>query len=193
MPKVKTGRPKGNSVLTRDAIIKEALNLLDENGPQGLSMRNLAGRLKVTPMALYNYFPDRSALIRCVSDMVYSEVTNKYQTFSGGLKERFEFLLVKYHEAVIHHPNLSICIFEESGAFSLEVEKITKNIMHLLTEAKVENIKRNMWLDILIDFTHGNSIAVAKNQLNESKKNNLKSESLRYKKELNLLLDVICD
>ena len=191
MSKVKVGRPKGKSFLTKDTILKEALYLLAENGPQGLSMRSLASRLKVTPMALYNHFPDRSALLRCVSDMVYSEVTTKYESFSGGLKERFEFLLIKYHEAVTHHPNLSICIFEDSNAFSLEVQKITKNIMDLLTEAKVEKIKINMWLDILVDFTHGNSIAVALNQLNESKKKNLKSESLRYKKELNLLLDVI--
>lgn len=191
MSKIKVGRPKGKSFLTKEAILEEALDLLDENGPQGLSMRSLASRLKVTPMAIYNHFPDRSALLRSVSDMVYSEVTKHYESFSGSLKERFEFLLVKYHEAVIHHPNLSICIFEDSEAFSLEVQKITKNIMNLLTEAKVEKLKINMWLDILVDFTHGNSIAVALNQLNESKKRNLKNESLRYKKELNLLLDVI--
>lgn len=191
MSKVKVGRPKGKSILTKDAIIKEALALLNENGPHGLSMRSLASRLKVTPMALYNHFPDRSALLRSVSDMVYSEVTKNYDSFSGGLKERLEFLLVKYHEAVIHHPNLSICIFEDSDAFSLEVQKITKNIMALLTEAKIEKTRINMWLDILVDFTHGNSIAVALKQVGRSKNKNLKSESLRYKKELNMLLEKI--
>lgn len=191
MSKVKIGRPKGKSLLTKDAILKEALDLLDENGPQGLSMRSLAGRLKVTPMALYNHFPDRSTLLRSVSDMVYSEVTKKYESFSGSLKERFEFLLVKYHEAVIDHPNLSICIFEDSDAFSLEVQKITKSLMNLLIEAKVERFRINLWLDILVDFTHGNSIAIALNQLNESKRTNLKNKSSKYKKELNLLLDII--
>lgn len=191
MPKVKVGRPKGKGVLSKESILKEALYLLDENGPQGLSMRSLASRLKVTPMALYNHFPDRSTLLRCVSDMVYSEVTKNYESFSGDLRERFVFLLVTYHEAVIHHPNLSISIFENPDAFSHEVQKITNHILELLSEAKVAISKRDMWLDILVDFTHGNSLAIALNQINESKRKNLKNESIEYKKELNLLLDVI--
>ena len=89
------------------------------------------------------------------------------------------------------HKNLSISIFEDSDAFSLEVQKITKILISLLTEAKVEKNKINMWLDILVDFTHGNSIAIALNQLSETKRKNLKNESLKYKKELNLLLNVI--
>lgn len=165
--------------------------MLDASGPQALSMRSLAGHLKVTPMALYNHFPDRSALLRCVSDMVYGEVTQSYESRSGGLRERFEFLLVKYHQTVIHHPNLSICIFQDPEAFSVEVEKITGHIVNLLAEAKIDKSKRGMWLDILVDFTHGSSIAVALNHLHESKKSNLRGASVKYKAELNLLLDVI--
>ncbi len=191
MSKVKIGRPKGKSILTKEVILTHALALLDENGPREFSMRTLASRLKVTPMALYNHFPERSALLRSVSDMIYSEVTKAYESFSGSSKERLEFLLVKYHEAVIHHPNLSICIFEDSNVFSPEVQKITKNIMELLSEEKIEKMKKNMWLDILVDFTHGSAIATALNLLNKAEKRSIKSESLRYKKELRMLLDVI--
>lgn len=191
MPQIKIGRPKGKALLSKDSILQEALYLLDENGPQGLSMRSLASRLKVTPMAIYNHFPDRSTLLRCVSDMVYSDVTRAYESFSGDLRDRFLFLLGSYHQAVIQHPNLSISIFENPDAFSLEVQKITNTLSNLLTEAKLTGLKRDMWLDILVDFTHGNSIAIALSQINELKRKNLKNESSKYKKELNLLLDVI--
>lgn len=191
MSKVKIGRPKGKPVLSKESILKEALNLLDANGPRGLSMRSLASRLKVTPMALYNHFPDRSSLIRSISDMVYREVTRNYESYSGDLRERIEFLLMEYHKAVIHHPNLAISIFESPDAFSIEVQKITKNIMNLLALTKIEKQKRDFWLDILIDFTHGNSIAIALSQLHESKKINVRAGSIKYQKELNLLLDFI--
>ena len=48
-----------------------------------------------------------------------------------------------------------------------------------------------MWLDILVDFTHGSAIAIALNQLNETNKKSIKSHFMRYKKELNMLLNVI--
>lgn len=191
MEKVKIGRPKGKAILCKDIILKEALYLLDKKGPQGLSMRNLANRLNVTPMAIYNHFPDRSTLMRNLADSAYGEVTKDYESFSGTVLEKLHFLFVRYQEAVIRHPNLSISIFENSDHFSQEIKKITNHILELLTEVKVEGSTRRMWLDILVDFTHGSSIAIALNKSNQSNKSNIKNMSLRYKKELSLLLNML--
>lgn len=57
--------------LTREVIIKEALLLLNEAGPQGLSMRRLAARVGVRAPSLYWYFPDKAALIAAMIEVLF--------------------------------------------------------------------------------------------------------------------------
>ncbi len=182
MAKPKLGRPKGKVLLQKEEIIKTALQILDQDGPKGLSMRSLAERLKVTPMALYHHVSDRSALLREVSDRVYGEVSKKYEKSSGSVREKLESLLISYHRAVIKHPHLSLSIFETPDAFSDEAKRITQCIMDLLMEAKLSAAKRTNWLNILVDFTHGSSIATAMG---------VEKQSAQYAKELKLLLDCV--
>ena len=63
-------RPRGS--LTREEIIKEALALLDEQGPGALSMRRLADRLGVAPNALYYRVRGKADLIDGLIDQVYA-------------------------------------------------------------------------------------------------------------------------
>lgn len=52
--------------LTRDQIVKVAMDMLDAEGEAGFSMRKLAARLKVDPMAIYHHHANRNALIVAV-------------------------------------------------------------------------------------------------------------------------------
>jgi AcrR family transcriptional regulator len=63
-------RPRGS--LTREEIIKEALALLEQQGPGALSMRRLADRLDVTPNALYTHVRGKADLIDGLIDQVYA-------------------------------------------------------------------------------------------------------------------------
>jgi AcrR family transcriptional regulator len=47
-------------------IVQTAVKLLEEEGPEGLSLRAVAKRLGVKAPSLYNYFADKSALERAV-------------------------------------------------------------------------------------------------------------------------------
>ena len=58
--------------LTRDEIIKEALILLEQQGPEALSMRRLADRLGVAPNALYTHVRGKADLIDGLIDQVYA-------------------------------------------------------------------------------------------------------------------------
>ena len=49
--------------LSRDRIIAAAVELLDERGLGGLTMRALGERLGVEAMALYRYFPNKQSLL----------------------------------------------------------------------------------------------------------------------------------
>jgi AcrR family transcriptional regulator len=188
----KIGRPKGKVLLKKADILATALQILDEAGTKGLSMRSLAQRLNVTPMALYNHVADRSALIRELSDTVYSEVSRKYESSTGSVRERLELLLITYHKTVLRHPNLSLSIFESPEAFSDETRRITNYLLQLLKETSLTSSKQKLWLNILVDFTHGSSIALAANSaFNNAESRNIESESVQYSKELKELLDCV--
>lgn len=48
---------------TRDRIFKAARKLFDEKGLEGVSLRNVAKKIGITPMAIYRHFEDKDALI----------------------------------------------------------------------------------------------------------------------------------
>jgi AcrR family transcriptional regulator len=52
--------------LRRDRILAEASDLFLSHGVEGVTMRGLASRMKVTPMALYRHFDNREALLNAI-------------------------------------------------------------------------------------------------------------------------------
>jgi AcrR family transcriptional regulator len=51
-----------------DAILETALEILERDGPDALSMRNLADALEIKAPSLYRHFADRSALEDAIAD-----------------------------------------------------------------------------------------------------------------------------
>ncbi|GAA1814334.1 MULTISPECIES: TetR/AcrR family transcriptional regulator C-terminal domain-containing protein [Brevibacterium] len=62
-------RPKSDS-LTRSAIVAAAIDLLDEAGEPGLTVRALAARLHTGPGSIYWHVGDRSGLLALACDAV---------------------------------------------------------------------------------------------------------------------------
>jgi AcrR family transcriptional regulator len=70
-PRPASGQPLG---LSREAIVRKALQVLDEHGMQKLSMRKLAAELGAAPMSLYWHVPTKDALIELCLDAVLGEL-----------------------------------------------------------------------------------------------------------------------
>ncbi|MFI6602265.1 TetR/AcrR family transcriptional regulator [Nonomuraea sp. NPDC050536] len=60
--------------LSRDRIVSEAVQLLDEEGIDALSMRTLGTRLNAGATSLYRHVANKDELIELVVDEVYGEV-----------------------------------------------------------------------------------------------------------------------
>ncbi|WP_241236979.1 TetR/AcrR family transcriptional regulator [Georgenia faecalis] len=67
-------RASGHAPLTRERVLRAAISQADTVGLEGLSMRGLAGVLKVAPMALYRHVANREDLIDAMIDVVFGEV-----------------------------------------------------------------------------------------------------------------------
>jgi AcrR family transcriptional regulator len=62
------------SPLSRDRILRAAVDLADRDGIGALSMRNLARDLGVDPMSLYNHVRDKDALLEGAVDLVIAGI-----------------------------------------------------------------------------------------------------------------------
>jgi TetR/AcrR family tetracycline transcriptional repressor len=60
--------------LSRDAIVHTALQFIDRDGAQGLTMRSLAKEFDVVPMALYRYVHGREDLLEAVVALLLERV-----------------------------------------------------------------------------------------------------------------------
>ena len=72
VPPRKPGRPS-QPLVNQVRLLKTALQLLEEGGADGVTMRALAERLGVNPMAAYHYFDSKEALLRAAAGRHYRQ------------------------------------------------------------------------------------------------------------------------
>lgn len=66
-------RKDGREPLTREKIVEKALELVDAEGVERLSMRRLGEALGVEAMALYHHFPNKEAILDGVLARILAE------------------------------------------------------------------------------------------------------------------------
>lgn len=66
---------QGPGRITRAMVLTAALEIIDRDGVEGLSMRRLGDALHRDPMALYRHAPNKAALLDGVAEMVFEQLT----------------------------------------------------------------------------------------------------------------------
>lgn len=59
---------------TSTRIALAALHLLEDQGPDAVTMRRVAREVGITPMAIYHHFPNRDALLKSVTDVEFAQL-----------------------------------------------------------------------------------------------------------------------
>jgi AcrR family transcriptional regulator len=151
---MKPGRPS-QPRLTQTAILTEALTLLNE-GDHALTLRALAARLNVTPMAIQHHIGSRDALIRALADHVHAPVT---APDAGPPHHRLRALVTAYAATTRAHPQLTLALFRIAGPLPPQAQRITDALETLLGEMGLAAPAARLWRDILIDWAHGMALA----------------------------------
>lgn len=153
------GRPPRNATaVSREDLLSTALDLLDAKGVDAFTMRALAERFQVNPMTIYHHFGDRDGLIAAMAERVYCGVS---APVSGAPRDRIEALLRAYHAQVLRHPGLTLLIFSRPTVFPEQARRITEDIARFLVEVGLSPARARLWVNILVDFTHGAAVASA--------------------------------
>src|SRR3954470_20928695 len=99
---VQMSKGADTQTLSRDRILRVALELIERDGLSGLSMRRLAQELDVWPMAVYHYFRDKGELLDAIAASTAASVD--LPTAGDSWREQLRALLKGAHEAMARDP-----------------------------------------------------------------------------------------
>ncbi|HEY3467004.1 MAG TPA: TetR/AcrR family transcriptional regulator C-terminal domain-containing protein [Amycolatopsis sp.] len=94
--------PKDADPLSRDRILRAALDLVDEEGLDAVSMRKLARRLDVDPMSLYNHVDGKDALLDGIAEVLLAAIPAPSP--GADLRTTMAALARDFRAAMLGHP-----------------------------------------------------------------------------------------
>jgi AcrR family transcriptional regulator len=120
--------------LSRETVVDGALALADAEGLEGLTIRQLAKRLGVTPMALYWHFDNKDELLRGMVDRLWSLVDTDIDP-ALPWPARLRALMNSVVEVLHTHRSVaSQAMFTDSGT-TTEACRITESAFVILADA----------------------------------------------------------
>ena len=101
MAKVLTSR---RTPLSAERIVETAIELIDREGLEALSMRRLGSALGVEAMSLYRHFPSKAVLLEAVVGRLLAELILPVPG-SAPWQDAFRALARDYRQLLLRHPN----------------------------------------------------------------------------------------
>ncbi|MFT5506062.1 MAG: AcrR family transcriptional regulator [Gammaproteobacteria bacterium] len=105
---VKKKQSAHRTPLSRDRILKAAINLAGKEGIDSISMRKIAQTLKVEAMSLYNHVGNKEDLLDGMVDRVASGI--ELPDIGGDWKKSFRKRANSAHAVLLKHPWASMLI-----------------------------------------------------------------------------------
>src|SRR4030088_386106 len=99
----------------RTALLRAAMELLEESGETALSLRAVARRAGVSPAAPYRHYADREALVSAVAAVGYRELAERLAVAhpSPSTPEQLASVAIAYVQFALERPALFRIMFGE--------------------------------------------------------------------------------
>jgi AcrR family transcriptional regulator len=101
---VKSPDVNGTGKITRERVLATALEIIDRDGVQGLSMRRLARALDRDPMILYRHAPSKTALLDGVAEIVLAQL--KVDSADPDWAGQLRAVARDYRRLALAHPHV---------------------------------------------------------------------------------------
>jgi TetR/AcrR family tetracycline transcriptional repressor len=131
-----TGRrgrpPKGESQLSRDAIVRATLRVIDEDGVTAVSMRAVGRVLGVDAKSLYNHVDGKDGLLDAVAEHLLGAIALPERV--GNLRTDLKAIAYAFREPALAHPEAaSLVLTRQLG--SLEALAPVEAVLAVLRDA----------------------------------------------------------
>jgi AcrR family transcriptional regulator len=95
--------------LTRDRVLRTAVDLADAAGIEALTIRRLAEQLGVEPMSIYYHVPNKEAILDGIVDLVFQEIEHAVGGFSvpesdAAWRTTLRTQILAAREVMLRHP-----------------------------------------------------------------------------------------
>jgi AcrR family transcriptional regulator len=157
------GRRAGATPLTPERIYTAALDIVDSEGLDRLSMRKLGSALGVDPMAIYHHLPNKDALFHGMVAFVFSRLTRP--TESGSWKARVRQWARSYRAIVVAHPNLVLEVVTRPDAVAVAASHANDSLHRALEGSGLRPVDVVRSGDVIVDYVNGSVLAAARGEL----------------------------
>jgi AcrR family transcriptional regulator len=118
-------RSRTPSTEVGDSLMTAALDLLEEAGPDGMTVRAVATRAGVAPMGVYSRFGGKPGLVEAVFVHGFHELHEAVSGARGAdARSRLHRGCMAYREYAIAHPHLYGLMFRQMKELDLSEESI---------------------------------------------------------------------
>lgn len=152
-----TSRAKRRT-LDVDEIIEAAVELIEQEGEGGLSMRRLGASLGVDPMAVYHHVGNREQLIALALEHVLAGVPPIAGT--GPWRPQVRSWARHYRATVIAHRSLTYEALRSPSAITEVAVSATDTVVEAIRRSGATKRRASEYADLLVDYIHGHALAV---------------------------------
>ncbi|WP_241031631.1 TetR/AcrR family transcriptional regulator C-terminal domain-containing protein [Rhodococcus koreensis] len=146
------------AALTRELILACALDIIDRDGIDGLTMRRLGKALDRDPMTLYRHAPNKAALLDGIAEMVLEQLV--VDTDDGDWVAQLREVARSFRRLALDHPHVVPLLVTRPLATPLGLRPLgtlrpLENILSLLTGAGFTGADALHVYRALFGFLHG--------------------------------------
>lgn len=163
-PERRIGRPRaGEAKLTRERILRAALELVDREGMDALSMRRLATTLGVDPMAIYHHLDGKEAVVAGMVELAFGELPVPAADM-GDWRARVRAVAQAYLGLALSHPNLIFHLVTSAGWAAQAALALNEALYGALEAAGLPPRQLLAAADLIVDYIHGYALGAASGQ-----------------------------
>lgn len=151
--------PRKDTLLSPDRIVAKAVDLLDAEGVDGLTMRRLADRLGVGAMSLYWHVTNKEQVLDLALDAVLVYRIPESEDAAAGWRAPLVHMLADWRATMLRHPwSAALLPRRALGASMLgRLERLSR----VLSDAGVAPVDLNVAVWSLWNYVMGATVTLA--------------------------------
>ncbi|MGH3285593.1 MAG: TetR/AcrR family transcriptional regulator C-terminal domain-containing protein [Streptosporangiaceae bacterium] len=151
------GHPAGHARLTRERVLRAALEFVDANGLQALSIRKLGAELGVQGMSLYSHVENKDALLDGIVEALSREAQPP-PADGTGWRDALRHLAAEIRAIILRHPAAAPLLVSRKVMPTRRLEQVDAYVQLLMRAGFTEDRAMDVLRTIVV-YAHGSALA----------------------------------
>lgn len=153
-----TRAARARTPITRELLLRTALEIVDRDGAEHLTMRRLGQALDRDPMSLYRYAPNKAAVLDGVAEIVLEQLD--IDTTDTNWTNQIRLVARQFRRLALAHPNAVPLLVTRPLATPLGLRPLgtlrpLENFLELLIRAGFDDVSALHVYRSFFGFLHG--------------------------------------